>query len=128
MTNILKTINSFIKSNIDGVTIYNDLFPKDDTNGVIAIHDPATRVVNRFIDGTAIYSLNVSYNARYPKANEARSILDSILTLLDGQKLSDSLDDLELKLSASANVQFYGTDDKGRSLYTCAVNVEYKTF
>lgn len=128
MTNILKTINNFIKNNIDGITIYNDLFPKDDIQGVIAIHDPATRTITSFIDGSKLYRLNVSYTARYSNPVTARSKLDSILTLLDGQKLTDSADDIELKIEAVANVQFIGTDEKSHAIYTSSITVEYKTF
>ena len=127
MTNITKTINSFLKENIPGLVIHNDLFPDTDTIGLVSVHDPAPRIENRFIDGSAVYQINISYNARYENAADARSKLDSVLTLLDGRKLQDSIDGLELKITANANVQFIGIDDKNRSIYTCSISVEYKT-
>jgi len=127
MTNILKTINSYIKANINGLTIYNDLFPNDTTEGLISIHDPATRKVAEYIDGSTECQINVSYTARYANAATARSKLDAILNLLDRRKLTDTTDGLELKLNTVANVQFIGTDDKNNSIYTCSLNVEYKT-
>ena len=127
MTNIAKTISDYIKHNLDGLKIENDLFAKADTEGVVAIHDPSTRKVLEFIDGTSEYQLNISYKARYKNAAEARSKLDSILNLLEGQKLLDSTDNLVLKLKTVSNVQFLGIDDKNYSIYTCSISVEYRT-
>ena len=126
MTNIAKTINDYLKSNL-GIKVNNDLFPKADAEGVIAIHDPSERKVLEFIDGTSEYQLNISYKARYKNAAEARSKLDSILNLLEGQKLLDSTDNLVLKLKTVSNVQFLGIDDKNYTIYTCSVSVEYRT-
>lgn len=126
MVNISKTINTYIKSNIIGLTIYNDLFPKEDTEGVISIHDPSPRKVASFINGTSIFQINISYTARYSNPATARSKLDSILTLLDERKLTDTTDNLVLKISVVSNVQFVGIDDKNNSAYTCSISVEYK--
>lgn len=128
MQNIAKTINKYITQNVDDLLIiYNDQFPSDVQEGIISIHDPATRKVADYIDGSAEYFLNISYSARYENSLTARTKLDSILTLLDGLKLVDVADNLELKISTVANVQFIGTDDKNNSIYTCSVSVTYKT-
>lgn len=127
MTNIAKTISDYIKNNLDGLTVVNDLFPDADSEGVVAIHDPSTRKVLEFIDGTSEYQLNISYKARYKNAADARSKLDAILNLLDGQKLLDSTDNLVIKLSTVSNVQFLGIDDKNFTIYTCSISVEYRT-
>lgn len=128
MVNLLKTITKYITQNIEDVNkIYNDMFPDDSSEGIIAIHDPSPRKVMEFIDGSCVYQLNISYTARYKNSLSARSKLDSVLNLLDGQKLSDSTDKLTLKIKTVSNVQFVGTDDKNKSIYTCSVLVEYKT-
>lgn len=128
MVNLVKTISNYITSNIEGITtIYNDMFPEDTSEGIIAIHDPSSRKVSEFIDGSCIYQINISYTARYKNSKSARSKLDSILQLLDRQKLSDSTDNLTMKINTVSNVQFVGTDDKEKSIYTCSVLVEYKT-
>lgn len=125
MTNILKTVNKYITQNISGLKINNDLFPDDTTEGVISIHDPATRKTAAFIDGTSEYQINISYTARYKDAKKARSTLESILELLDGARLSDSDDGLNIKLYTVANVQFIATDNKNASFYTCSLNCIY---
>lgn len=127
MTNILKTLNAKIhaETSLASLVIYNDTFPDDKTEGVIAIHDPSARKVEEYIDGTCVYQLNVSYTSRFRNPKTARSTLEGILECLDGQKLSDSEDGLKVRVSASANVQFIGTDDAGNSLYTCGLVTEY---
>lgn len=125
MTNIIKTINNYIKINIDGVILYNDLFPKADTLGVVSIHDPAPRKIDEYIDGSADYQLNVSFNARYSNAKNCREKLTAILELLDGARLDDIDDGFLLKIETVANVQFVGIDDKNNSIYSAGVSVAY---
>lgn len=127
MTNITKTINTYIKGIIANVTIYNDLFPDDEVEGLISIHDPTTRILAEYVDGTKELQLNISYTARYNNAATCRSTLDTLLNALDGLKLEDTTDGLQLQISLGANVQFIGTDDKKRSIYTCSISVVYKT-
>lgn len=125
MTNIIKTINTYIKSNIEGVTLYNDLFPKPESLGVVSIHDPAARIVEEYIDGSADYQLNVSFTARYSNAKTCRETLTNILELLDGARIQDTDDDFLLKINTVANVQFVGIDDKNNSIYSASINVAY---
>lgn len=127
MTNIAKTVDTYIKSNVADLVMYNDLFPNADTEGVISVHDPSARKLLDFIDGSAEYQLNISFTARYKDAKKARETLDAILNLLDNKKLNDELDGLTIKTRVNANVQFIGTDDKNNSLYTCSISCEYKT-
>lgn len=127
MTNLTKTLNNYIKQNITGVVIYNDLFPKAELEGVISVHDPATKKVNEFIDGSTESQVNISYTARYAKAEKAREVLTKILDLLDGARLVDTADGLRIKARAVANVQFIGVDDKNNSIYTSSVNATYTT-
>lgn len=125
MTNLIKTVNKYIKDNTEDIVIYNDLFPKDDIEGVISIHDPASRKTEEYIDGTAEYQTNISYTARYKDAKKSRKILTDILDLLDGAKLIDNADGLKIKLFAVSNVQFVGADDKNASFYTCSISAIY---
>lgn len=125
MTNLIKTVNSYIKDNIENIVIYNDLFPKSDIEGVISIHDPASRKTADFIDGSAEFQTNISYTARFKDAKKSRKILTNILDLLDGAKLADTTDRIKIKLSAVSNVQFVGADDKNASIYTCSLNAIY---
>lgn len=127
MTNIAKTVDTYIKSNIADLVMFNDLFPNADTEGVISVHDPSARKVLDFIDGSAEYQLNISFTARYEDAKKARETLNAILDLLDNKKLNDELDGFTIKTRVNANVQFIGTDDKNNSLYTCSISCEYKT-
>lgn len=127
MTNIAKTVDTYIKSNIADLVMFNDLFPNADTEGVISVHDPSARKVLDFIDGSAEYQLNISFTARYEDAKKARETLNAILNLLDNKKLNDELDGFAIKTRVNANVQFIGTDDKNNSLYTCSISCEYKT-
>lgn len=127
MTNILKTLNKYIKKSLD-IEIYNDLFPSADIEGVIAIHDPATRNVNEYIDGTTEYEIAVSYSARYSNAKKGREILTKILDLLDGARLKDTDDKFLIKTKAGANVQFIATDDKNNSIYTASINAVYVSY
>lgn len=124
MTNLLKTINSYIKQNIE-VVIFSDLFPKDTIEGVISVHDPATRKTADYIDGSAEFQANISYTARFKDARQARETLTSILELLDGARLEDEADGLKIKLSSVANVQFIGVDEKNNAIYTSSVNAAY---
>lgn len=125
MTNLLKTVNNYIKNYIDNLVIYNDLFPKAEAEGVISIHDPATLKTADYIDGSAEYQANISYTARFKNAAKSRKILTDIIELLDGARLEDNADGLIIKLSAVANVQFIGSDDKGASIYTCSIRAIY---
>lgn len=126
MTNLAKTLNKEIKANIEGLKIYNDLFPKPEVEGVISIHDPTARKNIEFIDGTSEYQLNISYTARYKDAKQCREVLTSILDLLDNKKLIDNEDGLIIKINAVSNAQFIGTDDKLNSIYTCSFNATYR--
>lgn len=125
MTNLTKTLIKHIKNNLEGISLYNDLFPKDELEGVICVHDPATKKLIEFIDGTSENQINISFTARYAKAEKARQVLTDILNLLDGAKITDEADGLRLKVSAVANVQFLGVTDKNNSIYTSSVNVTY---
>lgn len=127
MTNLAKTINAYLKDNINDLKIFNDLFPDDKTEGVIAIHDPATRKVTTFIDGTQELQINISYTARYKNAKKCREVLTSILELLDGCKLIDTEDNTKVKTEAIANAQFLATDDKNNSIYTASINAVYNS-
>jgi len=125
MKNIAKTIDDYIKQNISNVNFYNDLFPDATTEGIISIHDPSSRIVADYIDGTKEYAINISFTSRFKKASDSRAKLDAILDLLNNVKLTDITDNLQLKCKAVANVQFIGTDDKGNALYTCSISVNY---
>ena len=126
MKNIGKTISDYIKNKLN-LNLYFDLYPRDDIEGVILVHDPSARKLGEFIDGSAIFQLNISFTARYKNAENCRKNLDAILNLLDGVKLSDSTDDLELKIKSVSNVSFIATDDKNLRYYTSSITVEYKT-
>lgn len=126
MVNLAKTLNNYIKDNLSGMEIYNDMFPASDKLCIISVHDPATRKTVEYIDGSAEYTSAISYTARYKDAKTVRSKLDSILYLLDGAKITDTDDNLILKVAIGANVQFIGTDDKNNAIYTCSVTVNYK--
>ena len=125
MTNIAKTINDYLKENIPGIKTSFDLFPDDKFEGVIIVHDPSTKKSQRFIDGSSINQINLSFTGRFKNASNCREILTNVLDLLDNKKLMDTSDSIELKISDGANVQFIGCDDKGSAIYTCSVNVEY---
>lgn len=127
MTNLTKTLNNFIKNNLDNIKIENDLFSSSDVEGVISVHDPATKKVIEFIDGTSENQINISYTARYKDAKKSRAVLTSILDLLDGVKITDEADGLRLKVRAVANVQFIGITEKNNSIYTSSVNVTYSS-
>lgn len=127
MTNLVKTLNNYLKQNIPNLKIENDLFSSSDTEGVISVHDPATKTTQEYIDGTSESQINISYTARFKNALTSREILTNILNLLDGLKLVDNQDGLRLKIKAVANVQFIGTDEKNNSFYTSSVNVTYNS-
>lgn len=125
MTNLTKTINKYIKDNLENIKIENDLFSSSTVEGVISVHDPATKKVNEFIDGTTENQINISYTARYKDAKKCREVLTNILNLLDGAKITDEADGLRVKIQAVANVQFIGCDDKNNSIYTSSINATY---
>lgn len=127
MTNIAKTIDNYLKSNITELVMYNDLFPDADTQGVVSVHDPSARKLLDFIDGSSEYELNISFNARYKDSKKCRETLDNILKLLDNKKITDEVDGLKIKTKVVANVQFTGTDDKNLNYYTCSISCEYRT-
>lgn len=128
MTNITKAINKYIKNNLENIVIYNDLFPKSEIEGVISIHDPATRKSLDFIDGTSEKQINISFTSRYKNAQTCRQVLTNILDLLDGAKVIDTSERLKIKLANVSNVSFVGIDDKNNSIYTCSVLATYTNY
>lgn len=126
--NITNTINSFVRAELQNVIFFNDLFPDDTTEGIVTRHDPSVRKIADFIDGSAIYQIAVSFNSRFSNSKTSRDTLDKILELLDGRKLTDTMDELNLKIKSNSNIQLVGTDDKNRTIYSCSVTVEYKKF
>ena len=128
MKNIAKTIKDFITSQYPTLSIFNDMFPEDNTEGIIIVHDPSARKVAEFIDGTAIFNLNISFTIRDSNPAKGREVLDGILKQIDKKIITDSADGLKLKINVVSNVQFIGTDEKNRAIYTSSVSVEYKTF
>lgn len=126
MTNISAVIDDYLETHIQGLTLYNDFFPRDDIEGVISVHEPAPRTVREFVDGSAVYSLTFAFSARYSSAAECRRVLSEILDLVDGLKLDDITDGLRLSVKAETSPQVVSINDKGLALYTCSASVEYR--
>lgn len=127
MQNITKTISSFLKTKISNLKTYNDLFPTEDAEGVVLIHDPSARKLNEFIDGSSEFQLNIGFKARFKDASKCRNVLDAVLNNLENQKLLDSTDSLKLQVRTVSNVSFLGIDEKNYSIYSASITVEYRT-
>lgn len=126
MKDISRTIVNYLTTKITTLEMWNDLFPDDKTEGVIVTHDPSPRILSAFIDGTYIYQTSLSFTSRFKNPATSRDTLDKILNYLDKLKLTDSTDNLRLRITSVSNVQITGTDEKQNTYYSCSVMVEYR--
>lgn len=128
MTNIAKAINNYLKTKDADESafevIYNDMFPDDDFEGLVSRHETGNANEITYIDGSSEGRISIAYYCRFEDAKKCREILTKVIDILDDAEITDT-DNLELSVSAATTPQFIATDDKGHSIYTCNVNVDY---
>lgn len=127
MKGITKIINEYIREknpNVDAFsTIFNDMFPDDNSLYVISRHDPSEARETAFIDGTFEGLMNIAYYVRSSNSQEARELLNIIMNCIDD--ITIDTDGVSIDIEADTLPSFVGTDDKENSIYTSSIKVKY---
>lgn len=122
---IAETISAWVETALDlPFTIFCDLIPDEDSDGVCIRHDPTPAAEKRFIDGTREVSWNFTFYTRCKDAENARKYGKKIVDTLDGATI-ESTENIKIDCEAVTLPQFIDTDAKGFTTYAESVKCTF---
>ena len=125
MMNIAEILNNHLLESLEDVdVIYNDVFPTDEDECVISRYSPSQATEKRYIDGSAVGNVPLSYFMRSSDAEKCRKVLGEIINLTDGLEMIS--DGIEVRFEAVTLPNFVSIDDKNNAVYTCDIVARYE--
>lgn len=106
-------------------TIYQDVFPKNSTEEILCRRDPSTAVERRYLDGSRMGNLVVSYYAKSTDMQKAVQQLDEIITALDLPSLTTVTSVLSIKIEPVNTPVFVSKTEALEYIYSAAFRLEY---
>lgn len=127
VNDVLGEINRYIEASATSIPkpIYKNAWGTTDTEQVMSRIDPSEFAPSRYMDGSRIGVLNVSFWAKSENQVTAANYLDLILTILDLDSNIEITGGLYIKCEGSAEPVYNSKDETGNFIFTCSVIVEF---
>ena len=126
MQNIMSKINEYAESNVELYsTIYQNVFPAQANDELMSRADPSTAAEVRYMDGSRVGTVNVSYYAKARDQRKARTELEKIIGILDVQTEISIDDGLLILVEAVTLPSFVSIDETGNYIFTMTIRISY---